>query len=380
MNYIILFFLCSFILSIIYTRNIFISFLFLSFFLSFSEYSHLSIAMILISILWGYANNMFKVKRYLLLLYLIFLVFFACLISLSYINGASLVHIIGKLSRVSIILFFLFSYSTLPSEPILGAVKSFVISSLIGSVFLYLLGYYDDLGFVLYRISGLLNDANYFALICLIFIIFCDSYTERTNVKTKYLRFLLFLFILFSQSWSSIILYFLYLLFYKYKLLTKAIRKIILFFPFVIIILILFFLNCYGEQAELYYDWVESDISLKFNSLLIRFNTILNAYLYMESHPLIFYFGMGSGRSLEIGERVFHNLYFQQFFDHGWIYYVFFQAIISWRLTSKLISDRQVIAIFLLMLHNVAFDNFYSFLFSFTLLILDVGRFYKFRR
>ncbi|QIM62298.1 hypothetical protein A1D29_02705 [Pasteurellaceae bacterium Orientalotternb1] len=199
-------------------------------------------------------------------------------------------------------------------------------------------------------------------------------------MKIKYLRFLLFLFILFSQSWSSIILYFLYLVLYKYKLLTDTIRRIILFFPFVIILLILFFLNYYGERAELYYDWLESELSLKFNSLLIRFNTILNAYLYMESHPLIFYFGMGSGRSLEIGERVFHNLYFQQLFDHGWIYYVFFQAIISWRLISKLISDRQVIAVFLLMLHNVVFDNFYSFLFSFTLLILDVGRFYKFRR
>lgn len=371
MNYIIFFFLLNFILSIAYTRSIFVSFLFSSFFLSFSEYNHLSIAMLLFSVLWGYSKHIFVLNRNSLLWYLFSLIFLGGLISLSYINGANLLHIVGKFSRVVIILFFLFSYSKLSFITILGGVKSFMISSFISSVFLYLLGYYDDIGFILYRISGFLNDANYFALICLVFIVFCDLYYEQVKRNLSYLKFVFLLFIFFSQSWSTILLYLLYVILYRFKFINQFARYSIAIFPFVIILLILFFLNYYGERIELYSDWLDSELSLKFNSVFIRFNTILNAYVYMENHPSIFHFGMGSGRSLEIGERVFHNLYFQQLFDHGWVYYVLFQIIVCKKLMYKCNSDRKVIIVFLLMLHNMMFDNFYLFLFSFALLILE---------
>lgn len=373
MEYIILFiFTINFIFSYLKTRDFSFSLLFNSVLLSFSDFSHLAILLLLVSIFVCVINKKVLIQIIDFLYYIILLIMIVSLFSLSSLNGATTSHILGKASRVAIILFFMLSHSKFSYKTILENIQMFILTSIVSIPALYYMNYYDDLGYIIYRISSFLNDPNYLALCCLVFIIFCHMLENEYSIKVKNIKYLLFILMIISQSWNVIGLFFLYLLVKRSNKVNKILKILNPIIPFIVIITILFLLESYGNKLQYYNDWNESEISLKLNSVFIRINTIINAYHHMQDNPLTFYFGMGSGRALEIGERVFHNLYFQQFFDHGWIFYILFQTIIGYLIYTRFSSYYHNIVIFLLMFNNLLFDNFYSFLFSISIIIFSI--------
>lgn len=133
--------------------------------------------------------------------------------------------------------------------------------------------------------------------------------------------------------------------------------------PYFLVVAIVTIWNFFRGMEELkaFDDWESSYILLKLNSLMFRLSTSYDGFLYMQEHKLVFLYGMGNGRSLEITNRVFHNLYFQQFFDHGLFYYVLFSFIIFFFLKYKFNIKIVKIIVLLLLLNNILFDNLYSF-------------------
>ena len=185
-----------------------------------------------------------------------------------------------------------------------------------------------------------------------------------------YSKLLLFLFIILSQSFSILLFLITYIIFNK-RILFLFSRIINPYFYFFMILFILYFLSSF-EPLGFYEDWEDSYISFKLNSAIIRLNGIYYGFVYIKDNFLLFMFGMGSGRTLEVYDRVFHNLYFQELFDHGILYYFCISIVLFKSIKNRFNNNGFNIIILYLFLNNLFFDNFYSFIFVFSFLIFSL--------
>ncbi|MDG6871706.1 hypothetical protein QA291_01230 [Glaesserella parasuis] len=287
-------------------------------------------------------------------------------------NGGYIYNAVGKSLRIFIILFLFFiSYKDgfISFYDIRKNIRAFYLTTFISIPILYYAGYYNDQGIILERVSGFLYDPNYLSLFCFIFILYLSYFGKLLNIKNKKDILCLLFIILLCQSWSIFLFIFIYYTI-GYKRLCYLGKLINPYFP----IFIIFFIWCvlYSlDKIAVYQDWSESHLFLKLNSLIFRLNAMLDGFSVINTNSDILLYGMGSGRSLEITDRVFHNLYFQQLFDHGIIYYLVFSLLLWYLCKHKFFDKVEMIhvVIFFLTLNNIIFDNFYSFIFPFSIFI-----------
>lgn len=355
--------------SLVVGNNYFFSSLFVSILLASTDAEHLSILLIwLLIIFGGYTNRITFTRKNIYIIIVLFLSILA-LVFLSSFNGALLYNSIGTISRIMIIITFLFmSYKTpfFSQKDVYYNIVIFVYLSFL-CLILYPIGYYTDIGLLIPRYSSFLYDANYFALFCFIFYIFIDFYQTKKNLL--HIKLLLFLFILLSQSFTVYSFLILYKLLNK-KILARVSKYINPYFH----ILIIFILFLFLENLDIftfYNDWEESYISLKLNSIIIRLNGIYSGYMYIKDNIPVILFGMGSGRTLEVYDRVFHNLYFQDLFDHGILYYLVISFVLFLTIKKQTNNTPLNIIILFMFINNIVFDNFYSFIFTFVFLIFS---------
>lgn len=362
--------LTLFFVSVFFSRNIFFSALFALFMSELTSVGSLSAIFILIAILVGWFLGKIKISYNNLLIFLMLLAMLTFCLVMAIPNGAHIYNIIGKFLRLFIILFLFFiSYekSCFSIRDVFINIRSFIGISIVSVPLLYSMGYYDDAGIVINRVSGFMYDANYFALYCMIFMVFLkyfSSYLKRSYVDLLLLSFL----ILLSQSWSIIIFTVFVYLFYKNNILIYLAKKLNPYMSIIAIFSIWTFFKG-RDKLEILDDWDTSYLSLKINSVFFRFNSSFDGFLHMQDNSHLFWFGMGNGRSLEVSTKVFHNLYFQQFFDHGFFYYMIMSLLLFYITKCSIKVPVIQLMIFIFFINNFLFDNFYSFIFSFTLFL-----------
>ena len=367
---IIIFIILYSLLILIFKKNFYFSFLFLSVLIASTDFSNFSVPIIWLLIIIGVVTKKIRFDKnnflYLLLLFILLI----SLISLSFLNGAFVYNSIGTLSKLMIIfVFLLMSYKNLlfNVDDVYLNIKFFIFLSLV-SFILYPFGYYSDQGILLNRFSGFLYDANYFALFCFIFYLFVDMYRYGSSKDVKVIKAFMLFFILISQSLSTM-LFFLVYIFISKKIILCLSRRINPYFYFVILIIMLLYFRSI-ETIAFYDDWQDSYLSMKFNSVIIRLNGLHAGFVHIGRDLSIFVWGMGSGRSLEVFDRVFHNLYFQELFDHGLVYYFMISCVIY--KATKNSSYNVSVVIFFLLMNNLIFDNFYIFIFVFCFMIFSL--------
>jgi len=297
---------------------------------------------------------------------------FACLVFLSILNGGDIVNIIGKSIKLLILFsLLLFDYSAISKNELLVSIRIFAIFSILSFPFICI---YDapDGGFIIDRFSGFSYDANFFALTALVFLIILDLTTPK---RETFLKVILFLFILFSQSWSTFFLWAIYRVI-GFKNITSLGVKYVKYLPLLLTILTVSFIYyLYTYVGGLTNNGVDGDITIyisnKLNSLLFRFRAMIGGYEYIVSDLNTLLFGMGSGRTAILFGRVFHNLYFQTLFDHGLIFSLLFLLQLNYALSLKSKLTYGILS--LLFLHNMLFDNFYTFIFPFTIFIFSAS-------
>ena len=193
-------------------------------------------------------------------------------------------------------------------------------------------------------------------------------YRYGSSKDVKVIKAFMLFFILISQSLSTM-LFFLVYIFISKKIILCLSRRINPYFYFVILIIMLLYFRSI-ETIAFYDDWQDSYLSMKFNSVIIRLNGLHAGFVHIGRDLSIFLWGMGSGRSLEVFDRVFHNLYFQELFDHGLVYYFMISCVIY--KATKNSSYNVSVVIFFLLMNNLIFDNFYIFIFVFCFMIFSL--------
>lgn len=190
----------------------------------------------------------------------------------------------------------------------------FILISLASYPILYLanpnqisFGYFD-----LPRFSGFFADPNFFAIITSAIFLITRNYPQK-KYQSKTLLFLIVL----TQSMTAITLL-VALIFLDKRI--KKLNKSTLFLAFSGIFTFYFlfieFLRINLKELALI---DENAISLKVNSLLLRFRLQINAFESIENEDFLHkLYGFGSGISSEIFGQVLHNQYIQAFFDHGY--------------------------------------------------------------
>ncbi|MCT8647818.1 hypothetical protein KZ384_11055, partial [Glaesserella parasuis] len=361
-----------FIISVIYTRKVYFP-LFMASILSVStDINYISVIVLFFVVLFGFLNRLIYFNRKSFLFFLLSFFVMVFIIFLGIKNGGHIYNAVGKSLKIFIILFLFFiSYKDgfISFYDIRKNIRVFYLITFISILVLYNAGYYNDQGIILERVSGFLYDPNYLSLFCFIFILYLSYFGKLLGIKYKKDILCLLLIILLCQSWSMFIFVFIYYLI-GYKRLCDFGKLINPYFSIIIVFFIYF--SLYGlDKIVAYQDWSESHLSLKLNSLIFRLNAMLDGFSVITTNSDILLYGMGSGRSLEITDRVFHNLYFQQLFDHGIVYYLVF-SLLLWYLCKHKIFDKVGmvhVVIFFLALNNIVFDNFYSFIFPFSIFI-----------
>jgi hypothetical protein len=124
-------------------------------------------------------------------------------------------------------------------------------------------------------------------------------------------------------------------------------------------------LNLLGLEGYSEHYYIE-----KLNSLLLRFSTMVKGYEMINNSFLGAVFGFGSGTCYIMFHKVFHNLYLQELFDNGIVFFIIFYSAIIYK-TKKYAKYYKWI-IMLLFLHNMFFDNLYLFVFSFFILVYKI--------
>lgn len=369
----IIFLIVFFIISALYSRKIYFP-LFITSIISVSvDTGYIPVVFLFFVILFGFFCQIFSFNKKGALLFILSFCTMLALILFSLKNGGYIYNAIGKSLRVFIIFFLFFiSYKKgfLSFYEVRKIIRAFYITTFIAIPVLYYMGYYNNQGIIIARISGFLYDPNYLSLFCFIFVIYL-SYFGRI-LQENYIKDImcLLLIILLCQSWSMFAFVFIYFLI-GHKKLCYIGKKINPYFS----IYIIFFLwvLLYGlDKIVVFDDWGSSQISLKFNSIIFRLNAMVDGFLIMQDNISILFYGMGSGRTLEITDRVFHNLYFQQLFDHG-VFYYFIYVLLLWylfkcRFNSKKTEIIQTVVLFLY-INNIFFDNFYSFIFPLSIFL-----------
>ena len=363
-----------FVFSLFFCRNLYFSLLFLSFLTASTDLGNLSVIFIWVLMIIGLFNRKIKFNRDNFIVFLCFFIIIFILIFLSlFFNGAYLYNSVGTISKITPIILFLFmSYNVIffSEKDVYININIFIFLSVLCFI-LYPIGYYKDVGVLLPRYSSFLYDSNYFALFCFIFFVFMDCYKSNFSRRgVFYSKLLLFLFIILSQSFSILLFLITYIIFNK-RILFLFSRIINPYFYFFMILFILYFLSSF-EPLGFYEDWEDSYISFKLNSAIIRLNGIYYGFVYIKDNFLLFMFGMGSGRTLEVYDRVFHNLYFQELFDHGILYYFCISIVLFKSIKNRFNNNGFNIIILYLFLNNLFFDNFYSFIFVFSFLIFSL--------
>jgi membrane protein len=367
---IIIFIILYSLLILIFKKNFYFSFLFLSVLIASTDFSNFSVPIIWWLIIIGVVTKKIRFDKNNFLCLLLLFILLTSLISLSFLNGAFVYNSIGTLSKLMIIfVFLLMSYKNLffNVDDVYLNIKFFIFLSLV-SFILYPFGYYSDQGILLNRFSSFLYDANYFSLFCFIFYLFVDMYRDGSSKDVKVIKAFMLFFILISQSLSTM-LFFLVYIFISKKIILCLSRRINPYFYFVILIIMLLYFRSI-ETIAFYDDWQDSYLSMKFNSVIIRLNGLHAGFVHIGRDLSIFLWGMGSGRSLEVFDRVFHNLYFQELFDHGLVYYFMISCVIY--KATKNSSYNVSVVIFFLLMNNLIFDNFYIFIFVFCFMIFSL--------
>ncbi len=362
-----------FIINSFYSNNIYLSLLVSSILGVSTDIGDFSAVLLFFTILYGLIFRVLYFSKRYFIYFIFFAVVMSFLIFLSLINGGYLYNAIGKSLRIFIILcLFFISYerNTFSFYEISKCIRSFYIVTFVSIPVFYFMGYYTDVGMFGVRVSGFFYDSNYLALFCFIFIVYLSYFGRILNsIRNRDVFFLVCLLIL-CQSWSIFLFLFFYIL-VSYKQLEYIGRNLSPYFP-IIIISIIWILLDEMDKFVLLDDWQSSYLSLKLNSLMFRLNASLDGLLVIKDNLSVFFFGMGSGRTLEITNKVFHNLYLQQLFDHGVFYYLIFSFLLwfLFKYKFKKITILHIMVIFMY-LNNVFFDNFYSFIFSFVIFIFS---------
>lgn len=360
-----------FIISFFYSKNIYLSLLVSAILGVSTDIGDFSAILLFFTILYGLISHVFYFSKHYFMCFIFFVVVMSGLIFLSLINGGYIYNAIGKSLRIFIILcLFFISYegNMFSFYQIRKCIRSFYIATFVSIPVLYFMGYYTDIGMFGVRVSGFFYDSNYLALFCFIFILYLSYFGQILNSISDRDIFFLVCLLIVCQSWSV----FAFLVFYVlagYKRLEYLGRKLSPYFPIIIISIIWFVLDEMDKFVVLD-DWQSSYLSLKVNSLIFRLNASLDGLLVIKDNLSVFFFGMGSGRTLEVTNKVFHNLYLQQLFDHGIFYYLVFSFLLWFVFKYKFIKITVLhIMVIFLYINNMFFDNFYSFIFSFVILI-----------
>lgn len=375
------FLILYFFLLLFSTRNIYMTVLFMAFLVPLTELHNnvFSLIYFYIVIVFLVFKNIFLISKKEIIRYFVYFILLSILIFLSILNGAHLYNIFASIGKIVLILFFLMDIKIAKGwnyfiKLLKLNIKVFVITSVLSIPLLATYGYYelDNLGGVeMYRISGFLFDPNYFALLCLIYFIFVFNYLDKGRYA---ILILLLAMIILSQSWSTIFLLLTYIVFLRNSsLINKLIIRVNPYLPFIFIIflLLLFSYLTSSLEIEFFDDWETSNLSFKFNSILVRLDASLRGYLLLQDDPSLYILGLGSGRSLEFADRVFHNSYFQNLFDHGVIFYVVLYGLLFSFLVKRGANTYLVgnMVVFILSVQNLLFDNLYIFLYSYVLFI-----------
>ncbi|ENM3904395.1 hypothetical protein EFU53_002952 [Vibrio cholerae] len=210
------------------------------------------------------------------------------------------------------------------------------------------------------RYSGFFNDANYFALTCLVFYIAMK--TQPSSSNDRFIKGFLIFFIVLSQSFTVNTLLILYFLFGRSL---KENKKTSLPFVFCFGYYFLFFLMYKNFSFVLFDDYATNSVSYKLNSIIFRLNSQFLGMAIMMTDPSIFITGYGSGFSVQLFGKVMHNAYMQMLFDNGIIFAVIVMLIVSF-FVKKFNPPKFVLLVVLFC--SVLFDTIYMLVFTFSLL------------
>lgn len=327
--------------------------------------TNINVLFIILSIFIGvYTRFLYIPKKSFFLLIVVWTIL-SILISLSVFNGGYYYNVIGKSLKLFIICFLLSTkYRGIDAYDLIVIARGFIGASVCSLPFMLKFGLYDN-GFLIYRFSGYFFDANFFSLICLFFLMIIPLYTNKYSL----LLYLLFLSILLSQSWSTIILYFIIKLIGLKRLgiIGRKVNRILPFLFFLLTILIAnVIIDNYSDVLGGYQDY-ENYYVQKMNSAILRYNIIVHGYLMIMTSDIGLWTGFGSGKTFELFGKVFHNLYFQDFFDHGICYFIIFYLYLAHLLRKSSLVLHGILLI--LLIQNFFFDNLYTFVFSFIFLL-----------
>ncbi|CAK1950513.1 hypothetical protein [Vibrio crassostreae] len=210
------------------------------------------------------------------------------------------------------------------------------------------------------RFSGFFNDANYFALTCLLFYIAIR--VQVSPSENRYIKKLLIFLIVLSQSFTVNTLLILYLLFgTSFKENKKTLLPFIFCFGYYLIFILLY----NNFNFVLFDDYETNSISYKLNSIIFRLNAQFLGMAMMIADPSIFITGYGSGFSVQLFGKVMHNAYMQMLFDNGIFFSVIVILIVSFFVKK---FDPPKFVLLVVLFCSVLFDTIYMLVFTFSLL------------
>lgn len=240
------------------------------------------------------------------------------------------------------------------------SVVSFIfVSIVLGPVNMIFVGF--DYGVAsIPRFSGFFNDANYFALTCLLFYIAIRI--QGFSSGDGYIKKILIFLIVLSQSFTINTLLILYLLFGTYF---KENKKTLLPFVFCFGYYLIFILIYFNFDFVLFDDYETNPVSYKLNSIIFRLNSQFSGMAMMMADPSIFITGYGSGFSVQLFGKVMHNAYMQMLFDNGMFFAVIVMSIVSFFVKK---FDPPKFVLLVVLFCSVLFDTIYMLVFTFSLL------------
>lgn len=279
-------------------------------------------------------------------------------------HGFGAVPAVSKWIKTVIIILPLLFITKDTSMPLDGVLKSFVISSVVfGCLYSVLCGF-DEGIYQTPRFAGFFADSNYFAIICLISLVYFD-YFKTSNYKAWMLICVLLVFSSQSVTFVSFTLF--YLVFRRFSIIHST-PKLIVAFPLLVGFVYIYTINAifYGATFEVMSDYDTNAVALKVNSIIFRLRPQLGALELMHETPSIFWFGFGSGQSAELFGRVLHNAYMQVLFDNGVLFFTLLFCLTGYYIYRSRIPLFLVVTIFL---SNFLFDNIFMFVFTFVALL-----------
>ncbi|KPC52205.1 hypothetical protein [Amantichitinum ursilacus] len=278
----------------------------------------------------------------------------------STVNSPGLGAALGRFGKMALVFLPLFFPVRAEAVEIGAMVKAFVICTLVFSI-PCLLFFGADPGFMgTPRISGFFEDANYFALISLICLIYASQYMQN-----KSWSWLLLAQLICSQAMTMLAITLVYFLILRRREVSK---KMLAIFP-VIIGLGYVYIIYRVQQTDaivLESDYQTSFVAMKFNSVFFRFFAQFSAMDIIQNRPSVFWFGYGSGHSVELFGRVLHNTYVQLFFDSGIVVFLGVLLVVG---LGSFRFDRQKPVFIILIISSLLFDAFFMFIFPFALVI-----------